>query len=99
MFKRVQKDYWLHGRRPLDRAFWAMVVFRFGQWVDEWPFAPMRWFGGKIYGLIFAFTPFLTGVFLDRRTKIGDKFHIVHPGMLVIHPKAIFGDRCGVMHG
>ena len=99
MFRRLLQDYWLYGRRPLDRALWAMALYRFGEWVDGWRLAPMRWLGDKAYGLLFAFSPLITGVFLDRRTKIGRRFHIVHPGMVVIHPDAVFGDDCGVMHG
>jgi serine O-acetyltransferase len=99
MFKRLQKDYWLYGRNPLERAFWAMAVYRFGQWANETPVKPLNWLGGKIYGLLFAFTPMITGISLERGVKIGEKFHIVHPGMIAIHPRAVFGDRCGVMHG
>jgi serine O-acetyltransferase len=99
MFDRLRQDYWLYKRNPLERALWAMTLYRFGQWVAEFRFKPLRWLGGKAYGLCFAFSPWVTGVFLDRRTRIGKRFHIVHPGMIVIHPDAVFGDGCGVMHG
>jgi serine O-acetyltransferase len=99
MLKRLREDYWLYGRDAFNRALWAMAVYRFGQWVDGWRFAPARRLGNKVYGLVFAFTPLLTGVFLDRRTRIGRRFHIVHAGMVCISPNAVFGDDCGVMHG
>jgi serine O-acetyltransferase len=99
VFHRFRQDYWLYGRNPFDRALWAMAVYRLGQWADECRVRPLAWFGHKVYGLLFRFSPFFTGVFLDRRTKIGKRFHIVHPGMIIIHPEAVFGDNCGVMHG
>jgi serine O-acetyltransferase len=41
----------------------------------------------------------LTGVDLDRTTQVGEALHIVHGGMISIHPDAIIGDRVGIMHG
>lgn len=99
MFKRIRQDYWLYGRNPLDRCLWAMVLYRFGQWADESPVRPLRCLGGKLYGALMRLSPIVTGIFLDRRTKLGERFHIVHPGMIVIHPEAVFGDNCGIMHG
>lgn len=99
MFKRIYQDYRFYGRNPWNRSLWAMALYRFGQWADESRVAPLRWFGGKVYGLVARLAPIVTGVFLDRRTKIGKRFHIVHPGMIVIHPDAEFGDDCGIMHG
>lgn len=99
MFRQLCEDYWLHGRDVFDRALWAMALYRFGQWADGCRVTPLRKLAGKVYGLLFRFSPFVTGVFLDRRTRIGKKFHLVHPGMIVIHPDAVFGDRCGIMHG
>jgi serine O-acetyltransferase len=99
MFDRLRHDYWLYGRNPLDRCLWAMALYRFGQWAAAHPVGPVRRAGGKVYGLLFKLAPIVTGVFLDRTTKLGERFHIVHPGMVVIHPEAVFGDHCGVMHG
>ena len=99
MFDRFREDYYLYGRRLRERALWAMAVYRFGQWVDGFRLRPLRWLGGKVYGACQTVAPILTGVYLERGTRIGRKFHIVHPGMIVIHPGAVFGDGCGVMHG
>lgn len=76
-----------------------MVLYRFGQWADGHRARPVRWLGGKVYGFFAKLSPIITGIFLDRRTKVGKRFHIVHPGMIVIHPEAVFGDDCGIMHG
>jgi serine O-acetyltransferase len=96
---RLWQDWLLYKCNPLDRCLWAMLVYRLGQWAGESRVAPFRWVGGKTYGLFSRIAPIFTGVYLDRVTRVGKRFHIVHPGMVLIHPRAVFGDNCGVMHG
>jgi serine O-acetyltransferase len=40
-----------------------------------------------------------TGVLLERTTEIGEDLHIIHAGMISIHPDARIGKRVGIMHG
>ena len=96
MFERVREDLWVH-RSVRTRAFWAMALYRFGRWSWTLP-APLQWATGKLYGLLGVFMPILTGVTIDRRMTVGKRFHIIHPGGIIIHPGVVFGDRCGVMH-
>jgi serine O-acetyltransferase len=98
MFEHIRHDFEVYGRSLRQRALWAMVLYRFGRWADRQRFEPLRWGLGKIYGFCTIFAPVITGVAIDRSMKVGEKFHIVHPGMVVIHPGVVFGDRCGVMH-
>ncbi|HVP72491.1 MAG TPA: serine acetyltransferase [Phycisphaerales bacterium] len=98
MFERIRHDFNVYGRSWRHRALWAMALYRFGQWGERQRLQPLRWLLGKIYGFCAVFAPIITGVAIDRAMKIGEKFHIVHPGMVVIHPGAVFGDRCGIMH-
>jgi serine O-acetyltransferase len=98
MFKHIRHDFSVHGRSWRNRAWWAMVLYRFGRWAQQQRFAPLRWLLGKIYGFCTIFSPIITGVAIDRSMIVGEFFHIVHPGMVVIHPGVVFGDRCGVMH-
>jgi serine O-acetyltransferase len=97
MFERIRHDYRVYGSLR-QRALWAMILYRFGQWAERQRFAPLRWVLGKVYGFCSIFAPIITGVAIDPSMKVGEKFHIVHPGMVVIHPDVVFGDRCGVMH-
>ncbi len=99
MFEHIRKDYDTHGRALRNRALWGMALYRFGRWSLALRFGPARWFTGKIYGLLNIVAPVLTGVGIDRNMVVGERFHIVHPGMVLIHPDVRFGDRCGVMHG
>lgn len=92
-------DYVTHGRRLANRGLWAMALYRYGRWVSSLRPSPFKLLFNKSYSLVSVVGPMVTGVFLDRETKVGKQFHIVHPGMVLIHPHAIIGDRVGVMHG
>lgn len=92
-------DYVTHGRRWQNRGLWAMAIYRFGRWVSSLRPSPFKLILDKAYGLISVFGPILTGVALDRETQVGKQLHIVHPGMVLIHPKTVIGDRVGLMHG
>jgi len=98
MFENIREDYRIHGRSLKNRAFWAMAVYRFGVWSNQRRFRLTRWLTSKCYGLMKMVSEIVTGVDLDRGVKLGKGFHIVHPGMVYIHPETVFGDRCGVMH-
>lgn len=99
MFENIREDYRIHGRKLRSRAFWAMAVYRFGIWSLNRRFPPWRWFTSKLYGLGFAAIRVLTGISMDRTVKVGQGFHLIHPGLISIHPQTVFGDRCGIMHG
>ena len=99
MFENIREDYDTNGRRLRNRALWALWVYRFGRWAQELRFAPARWLLGKVYGVLIVLCPIVSGVFLDRGTRIGRRLHIVHPGLIIIHPHAVLGDRVGLMHG
>jgi serine O-acetyltransferase len=99
MFAHIREDYQTHGRRFANRAMWAMLHYRFGIWAAYVRFAPLRWVLGKVYGVLqFLLPNFTGGVFIDRTMVVGRRFHIIHPAMVLLHPRATFGDDCGVMH-
>jgi serine O-acetyltransferase len=99
MFENIREDFDTNGRRLRNRALWALWVYRFGRWAQDLKLTPLRWITGKVYGVLIVVSPIVTGVFLDRGTRIGHRLHIVHPGLIVIHPNAVLGDRVGIMHG
>jgi serine O-acetyltransferase len=99
MFERVREDYDTYGRQLRNRALWGMFLYRYGRWANELELPPARWLFGKIYGAIMIFAPVITGMTLDRATRVGKRFHVIHPGMVAIHPDVEIGDRVGLMHG
>ena len=97
MFEWIREDYEVH-RSWRHRAFWAMLLLRFGQWSLRLQFLPLRWVMGKVYGFFRTFSPIVTGIAIDRGMRVGHRFRIVHAGGIVIHPGVVFGNRCGIMH-
>lgn len=75
-----------------------MLVYRFGVWSKKRHFPPWRWLTSAFYVLMNALVQLSTGVMLERETQIGEEFHIIHPGLIHIHPDTIIGDRVGIMH-
>ena len=99
MFDNIKEDYQTHGRSLRNRAYWAMLTYRFGRWSLALKSRPMRWFTGKIYGVLYIWTEVVTGVHMPREITIGRRFHIVHAdGAISIHPDAVLGNDVGVMH-
>lgn len=97
MFEWVRQDYEVY-RSWRHRAFWAMLLFRYGQWAARLRFLPLRWLLGKVYGLLRIFSPIFTGCAIDRDMRVGHRFRIVHAGGITINPGVRFGNRCGIMH-
>ena len=99
MFERVRRDYERHGKSLRHGGFWTIAVYRFGRWSLEQRSAPVRWGTSKVYGSLKAVCELVTGVLLERTTEVGDDLHIIHSGMISIHPDARIGERVGLMHG
>ncbi len=96
MFREIRADYRRHGSSILNPALWAVVNYRFGVRVLRLRLQPLRWLGGKIYGLNLFLILITSGIRLYRETKIGSDFHLIHSGNISIHPDAVIGDRCGI---
>lgn len=99
MFENIREDYEVHGRSIRNRAFWAMVTYRYGRWARGLPSPFLRSIAGMIYGALYVWTGIVTGVHMPREVTIGRRFHIIHAdGSLSIHPDTVIGDDVGVMH-
>lgn len=99
MFRVLRGDYNRHGRSMLDPAFVSLAIYRYGRWAIGIRNPVLRWFANKIYGVFKLFILNVTKVWIPPQTVIGEDFHIIHAeGSLSIHPDAVIGDRCGVMH-
>ena len=98
MLENVRADFVTHGRTLRSAGFWAMLVYRFGVWSQNRRFRPWRWFTSGLYVLMNLLIQGGTGIVLERDTKLGDGFHIIHPGLLHVQPDATIGERVAVMH-
>jgi serine O-acetyltransferase len=95
----IKGDYVRHGRSLTEPAFVSLVIYRYGRWAIHRKNPVARWFANKLYGVFRVFILNITKVWIPPKTTIGEDFHIIHAeGSLSIHPNAIIGDRCGVMH-
>lgn len=93
----IRRDLRRHGLR--SSGFWSLLVYRYGRWSLERRSPGQYWLSSKVYGLCRPIVQFVTGVDLDRHTRVGEDFHIIHGGMVQIHPHVVIGDRVGIMHG
>lgn len=98
VFDQLCADYKRHGSRVLYPPFWAVCNYRFGNWSLKRRWRIYRWFTSKIYGLNQFLILITSGIELNRETKIGKDLHLIHSGNIMISPKAVIGDRCGIMH-
>jgi serine O-acetyltransferase len=95
----LRADFRNHGGKLANRALWAMAVYRFGRWSFQQKSPAMRWVTSKIYGALSPLSRFVTGVTLDRLTRVGRDVHLIHcEGPISIHPRAVIGERVGIMH-
>jgi len=99
MFENVVRDFDTHGRSLRSGGFWTLAVYRFGRWSMGLRSGPARRITSYAYSGFRAIVQLCTGVLLERETEIGEGFHIVHAGMISIHPATVIGKRVGVMHG
>ncbi|MEP3332256.1 serine acetyltransferase [Sedimentitalea sp.] len=76
-----------------------MQIYRYGRWASHLQNPTARWIANKIYGFFKVFVLNVTKVWIPPQVTLGEGFHIIHAeGSLSIHPDAVIGDRCGVMH-
>lgn len=98
MFDNIRRDFKLHDRSVLNRAWWAMIVYRYGRWslARRWDFT--RWLTGVIYIFAKLASDILTNCNISRHAVIGQDFRIIKCGPLHIDAGVVIGDRCVVMH-
>ena len=97
LLEELRGDYRRHGATLKNPAVWALAVYRFGAWSKDIP-GPMGKLSSKLYGAMFLGVQLTTGMVLNREARIGKNLNIVHWGNTRIHPAAVIGDRCGIMH-
>jgi serine O-acetyltransferase len=99
LFENIREDFQTHGASFKNRAFWAMLTYRFGRWGESRSSSPARWLCGKVYGALYLISEITTGVHIPCGVTLGKRFHIIHAdGSISIHPATIIGDDVGVMH-
>ena len=73
----------------------AVIVFRFGQWLDSQPLA-LRLLLQPVYFVLNGFVKILWGIELPRSATIGPGFYIGHFGGITIAPDVVIGSNCNI---
>jgi serine O-acetyltransferase len=99
MFENIRQDWVAHDCTWTRHGFWALVVYRFGNW--RYGIRP-RWLRMPFsfaYKLLKFFADSLLGIEIPCEAAIGRRFTIEHTGAIVISGDAVFGDDCVVRQG
>ena len=99
MFDNIRADLQAHGGHWGAQGFWALVVYRFGQWRYSVRPALLRKAFSLVYHVLFKLVQILTGIELPCEVRIGRNFVIDHSGGIVISGFATFGDNCRIRSG
>jgi serine O-acetyltransferase len=73
----------------------AVVVFRFGQWLDSRPLV-LKLLLHPIYFVLNGLVQVMWGIELPRSATIGPGFYIGHSGGITIAPGVIIGRNCNI---
>lgn len=100
MFPNIRADLCAYGGRIGAQGFWAMVVYRFGQWAYTRRWSPARKvLGSLLYQPLYKIVQIVTGIEMPCEVSIGRNFVIDHAGGIVISGYASFGDNCRIRNG
>ncbi len=100
MFTNIRADLHAHGGRIGAQGFWAMAVYRLGQWAYSRRWSPLRKvLGTFFYQPLFKIVQIVTGIEMPCEVRVGRNFVIDHSGGIVISGYARFGDDCRIRSG
>jgi serine O-acetyltransferase len=73
----------------------AVIVFRFGQWLDSRPSLP-KLLLQPVYFFLNGLVQIMWGIELPRSATIGPGFYIGHFGGITIAPDVVIGRNCNI---
>src|SRR5271168_4683817 len=83
----------------LNPAFWAIAIYRFGNWLYRAnPFVLVRVPLKIVYFFAYMFSEVVMEMCLDPQATIGGGLYIAHIGGIHINPQAIIGKNCDIAH-
>jgi serine O-acetyltransferase len=91
MFERVRSDWRTHNYDWSRHGFWALLVYRFGNWRYT--------IKNRIVRMPFSFLYKFLKMMADSFCGIELRFAIEHIGGIVISGDAVFGDDCVIRNG
>ena len=99
MFEQVRSDWRTHNYDWSRHGFWALLVYRFGNWRYTIKNRVLRMPLSFLYKFLKMMADSLCGIELPCEAVIGERFVIEHIGGIVISGDAVFGDDCVIRNG
>lgn len=99
MFQKIRSDLATYGGEWTQQGFWALIVFRMGQWsaaINNRIFRAIMLF---VYGFFQKLIEIVTGIYLPREVVMGNGFRIDHFSEIIIQGGVVIGDGCIVRNG
>jgi serine O-acetyltransferase len=91
---------WGLGRVPWrEQSLWALWVYRFGRRADAQPAGLVQTLMLLAYKLLNTPVKTLTGISIQKDTRIGPGLQIWHFGNVVVHPQTVIGANCTLRQG
>jgi len=94
----VREDFRAHRRMALAPGFHAIVVYRFGTWVDTIRFKPLYIIPNIIWHLAYRWIRNFYGIEMEKTVKAGRRLELGHQHCIVIHANATIGDDVLIRH-
>lgn len=93
-FQNIREDLNTYSGSWECQGFWAMVVYRFGQWrysiKGPWTRKPFS----LLYKILYKLIQVVTGIEFPCEAKVGKGFRIDHFGGIIVSGYAKFGNNC-----
>lgn len=99
MFDNIRADLRAHGGKWSAQGFWALAIYRFGQWRYSIRTPILRKPFSLIYKIFFKIIQIITGIELPCEAKVGPNFVIDHFGSIIVSGYASFGANCRIRTG
>jgi serine O-acetyltransferase len=99
MFEKIRSDWNAHNCDWTRHGFWALVVYRYGNWRYGIRNRALRIPFSFLYKLLKFWADGALGIELPCEAVIGKRFIIEHVGGIVISGDAVFGDDCVIRNG
>jgi serine O-acetyltransferase len=90
----IREDWKANFRDWTLPGFRALAVHRFGNWVQQLRWAPVRVVLRRIYTAMFRYVRNHYGIELPVTASVGRRVVIGHQSGIVIHANAVIGDDC-----
>ncbi len=99
MFDQIRSDWRTHNYDWSRHGFWALAVYRFGNWRYTIGNRTLRMPFSFLYKLLKFFADGFCGIELPCEVVLGERFVIEHVGGIVVSGDAVFGDDCIIRNG